>query len=298
MTTERLYEFLVLSKVLNYSQAAQSLYITQSVLTKHIQELEKELSTQLLTRTTHEVSLTAAGRRLSEEAASIIYQCNNTLYKLQLQDVETVGTIRIGCALELSQASHIQIFVSRFMEQYPGIHVIFDICPDGTPQQILEEYDIVFTPCEFHQTPDYVHRQLIREHSTYVALPPGHRLLSKSLLTLRELAGETMIVPFADQLFGPYAKNFLLVQKYTHDNINCIQTANLPSALFLVSIGKGIAIIPRYAKKMLSGNAFMVGISNDSARFPEYIYYKEEENNGAAKLFYKEYCASFIKAEP
>ena len=62
MTTERLYEFLILSKVLNFSQAAESLYITQSVLTKHIQELEKELVTQLFTRTTHEVKLTPYGR--------------------------------------------------------------------------------------------------------------------------------------------------------------------------------------------------------------------------------------------
>ena len=43
MNTGRLYEFLVLSRLLSYSKAADALYISQSVLTKHIQELEKEL---------------------------------------------------------------------------------------------------------------------------------------------------------------------------------------------------------------------------------------------------------------
>ena len=45
MKTETLYEFLVLSKTLNYSKAAENLYISQSVLSKHIQEMEKELGT-------------------------------------------------------------------------------------------------------------------------------------------------------------------------------------------------------------------------------------------------------------
>lgn len=297
MTTERLYEFLVLSKVLNYSQAAQSLYITQSVLTKHIKELEKELGTLLFTRTTHEVALTPAGRRLAEDASSIIGQCNDTIRMLQLQDIAVDGMIRIGCALEFSYAAHIQVFISRFMERYPGIDLQFEICSDGTPETILSTYDILFTPCEYHHISNQIHQHLIKNHSTYAALPPGHRLLSKSLLSLRELAGETILVPFADELFGPYARNWMLIKKYTHDNVNCIRTDNLLSALFLVSIGKGIAIVPRYAKKLVPGNTFMVALSNSSALFPEYMYYREDEGNGAAKLFYNEYCATVLKNE-
>ena len=37
MNTERLYEFLVLSHVLNYTRAAKALYISQPILTRHIQ---------------------------------------------------------------------------------------------------------------------------------------------------------------------------------------------------------------------------------------------------------------------
>lgn len=294
MTTERLYEFLILSKTLNYSQAANSLYITQSVLSKHIQELEKELDTQLFLRTTHEVSLTPAGRRLAEEAASIINRCNDTLHILQLSDVTTAGTIRIGCVLEFSYAAHIQVFISRFMERHPGIHINFDVCPNGTPENYLSKYNILITPCEYHHIPEYVHQHLINNHTTFAAVPPGHRLLSKTQLSLRELAEETIIVPFADELFGPYAKNWMLVKKYTHDHVKRIETSNLPSALFLVSIGKGIAIVPRYAKKLSSGNTFMVGITNDAALFPEYLYYIEDESNGAAKLFYTEFCNTLI----
>lgn len=295
MTTEKLYEFLVLSKVLNYSKASQSLYISQSVLSKHIQELEKELETQLFVRNTHEVILTPSGRRLADEANLLINQCNDTLYKLQIQDISTDGVIRIGCILEFSYAAHIQVFIHRFLERYPGIDVHFEVCPNGTPEEILTAFDILFTPCEYHHISDNIHQHLINNHGTYVALPPGHRLISKTLLTLRDLADETIIVPFADELFGPYARNWTLIKKYTHDNVNCIKAENLPSALFLVSVGKGIAIVPRYAKKLLPSSTFLVGLSTNSACFPEYIYYREDAANGAAKLFYNEFCSSLLK---
>lgn len=44
MNTERLYEFLVLSHVLNYTRAAKALYISQPILTRHIQALERSLA--------------------------------------------------------------------------------------------------------------------------------------------------------------------------------------------------------------------------------------------------------------
>ena len=44
VNTERLYEFLVLSHVLNYTRAAKALYISQPILTRHIQALERSLA--------------------------------------------------------------------------------------------------------------------------------------------------------------------------------------------------------------------------------------------------------------
>lgn len=81
MKTETLYEFLVLSKTLNYSKAAENLYISQSVLSKHIQEMEKELGTKLLFRSTHEVSLTQAGMILAQKQRSLLNSA------IQLHDV-------------------------------------------------------------------------------------------------------------------------------------------------------------------------------------------------------------------
>ena len=72
MNTERLYEFFVLSHVLNYTRAAKALYISQPILTRHIQALEAELGVPLFRRTTHGVTLTEAGRLLSNQAEGLL----------------------------------------------------------------------------------------------------------------------------------------------------------------------------------------------------------------------------------
>lgn len=293
MTTEKMYEFLVLSKTLNYSKAANTLYISQSVLSKHIKDMEKELNVSLFERNTHEVILTNAGQLLAQEAAAIINDCNNTQTMLQLHNLPSTGSIRIACVLEFSYSSHIQIFIHHFTEHYPDIDVQFHVLSGGTPENILEQYDFVFTPCDYPVVPENIHRHFINSHGTYAVLSPGHRLLSKSLLQLRELEGETIIVPFAHELFGPYAANYQLIKKYTHDYVTCISAPNLSTALFMVSIGKGIAIVPRYVKNMVPNNTFMVGISNSNCLFHEYLYYQENEKNGAAKLFYEEFRNTF-----
>lgn len=297
MNTEKLYEFLILSKTLNYSKAANVLYISQSVLSKHINDMEKELNTRLFDRTTHGVSLTLGGQLLAKEAEPLLEKCNSAINSVQLHELPTTGNVKVGCVQEFSFASHIQIFVSRFMERYPDININFEVLSHGAPESFLTQYDFIFSPCEYVNTPPNTISRFVNSHRTYAALPPGHRLLSKTSVQLRELSGETIIVPYVDDHFGPYAKNWSLVKKYTLNHVNSIFAANLSSALFLVSIGKGIAIVPRYTKKMLPNNTFMINISAPFCCYNEYIYYQENKKNGAAKLFFEEFCSTCLPAK-
>lgn len=300
MKTERLYEFLVLSKALNYSKAAENLYISQSVLSKHIQEMEEELNTKLFSRTTHGVSLTGAGLLLAQRAEALIDQCDAAGNLLYAEELPEQGNVHIACVTELAYASHIQVFVRRFMERYPDIQIHFNVITDGTPEAIIHNsgYDFILTPCEYLNLPPNIHQHLLHLHGTFAALPAGHRLIYKSQIYLRELEGETIIVPFSGEFFGPYAKNLSLAQKYTRDKVKCMKAPNLLTTLFLVSIGKGLAIVPKYARNLAPSNIFFSRIANDQCSFNEYIYYNEKKGNGAAKLFYKEFHSAYPPLSP
>lgn len=289
MTTTRLYEFLVLSKVLSYSKAAKALYISQSVLTRHIQDMEKELGVTLVQRTTHGVALTEVGRILAKESERLIDKSDSLLNRLRSQNLSTKGSIRIALCLEFSYSSHLHKTFQEFSSRYPDIDLHYDVFSGNTLSQVAKDYDLFFTPCVYHDLPDNIHRILTHHHGTHAILPPKHPLIQTSAVYLHQLAGQTIIVPYASEPFGPYAQNWLLVEKATKGRVSIIRVDNLSTALFLVSMGKGICIAPRYAKNMLPLDTFDVSISDRNCRFDEYLYYNETEN-GAAKLFYEEYC--------
>ena len=288
MTTGRLYEFLVLSKLLSFSKAAEALYISQSVLTRHIQELEKEMGVPLLNRSTHGVTLTEAGRVLAKEGPELINKCDSCLRRLRSPNIPAQGSIRIGIGLELSYSNHIRKFIQDFLTRYPDIDLKYDVFPGNTPIQTALRYDLFFTPCTYLDPPPTMQSLVSRRHGTFAVLPPNHPLMSRPAVSLHQLAGQTIIVPHAEELFGPYAQNWMLAEKATRGQISNIKVDNLATALFLVSMGKGICIVPRYVKNMISPETFIVSISDTNCRFDEYLYYNET-GNGAAMLFFEEY---------
>ena len=296
MNTGRLYEFLVLSRLLSYSKAADALYISQSALTKHMQALEQELGTPLLVRTTHGVILTEAGKVLAKESPELLGKCDSVLRRLRSKNVPAQGSIRIGMGLEFSYSNHIRQFFHGFLQRYPDIDLQYDVAAGSTPGRIVTQYDLFFTPCVYHDLPPDVSHVRSRQHGTFAMLPPGHPLMVLPAASLHQLSGQTIIVPYADELFGPYAQNWMLVQKATRGQVSSIKVDNLSTALFLVTMGKGICIAPRYAKSLLPAESFTLNISDRNCRFDEYLYY-HETGNGAAKLFFDEFQSMISSKE-
>jgi len=64
-------EFIAFDEYGNFSKTAQSMYITQPALSRHIAEMEKELGVKLLERNKHSVSFTEAGLKVYKQLRKI-----------------------------------------------------------------------------------------------------------------------------------------------------------------------------------------------------------------------------------
>jgi DNA-binding transcriptional LysR family regulator len=64
--------FVGVTKARTFSQAARTLGISGSLVSRHVAELERDLGIRLVNRTARTVSLTEAGTRYGEFAARII----------------------------------------------------------------------------------------------------------------------------------------------------------------------------------------------------------------------------------
>ena len=89
ITQQKVNSFLLLAEELNFSRAAQKLYISQQALSAQISALENDLGFPLFVRTTKSVRLTEAG----EQTADFFRRSAAELQSLTAAYRKSVGTL-------------------------------------------------------------------------------------------------------------------------------------------------------------------------------------------------------------
>lgn len=301
MTTEYLREFLVLVQAGSFNQAAEVLYISQPVLSRHVQAMERELGTSLFNRTSKGITLTDSGRYLARLLPALLESCDNASAQLHLGGLPIRGRLQIACSHELSYAGHVRNFVNRFMRRYRDLEISFEVLAGAMPQAMLRTYDVLLSPCRYPELPDGTRQTLLAQHNVYAYVYPGHRLMSRQSVSLEELAGETVLVPYAAEAFGPYARNWQLAERQTRGACSCRRVSNLATALFLLSADAGyIFLAPRYVRNLLpaeiANSSIVIPVSDSECCFEEYLYTTAYDANGAARLFHEELAAACLPA--
>lgn len=112
MELRQLRYFVAVADTLNFSRASESLYVSQSALSKQIADLEQELGVVLFQRDKRTVELSPAGRLLLNEAKAILLRSEKLPPLLKQKDVQT------------QQERNIFIGVEARAEELPQIHRI------------------------------------------------------------------------------------------------------------------------------------------------------------------------------
>lgn len=86
MELRQLRYFVAVADTLNFSRAAESMFVSQSSLSKQISDLEQELGVLLFRRSKHNVELTEAGLLLMDEAKAILLRSEKLAPLLQQAD--------------------------------------------------------------------------------------------------------------------------------------------------------------------------------------------------------------------
>lgn len=128
----RLKVFKSVAEMLSFTRAAKELNITQPAVTKHINELERQLSTQLFRRQGSRISLTRQGEALLEYANRILDIYTNLNNEFCSDDREMSGTLKIGASTTIAQYVLPPILAS-FHHRYPNIAIKLT---DGNTYQI------------------------------------------------------------------------------------------------------------------------------------------------------------------
>ncbi len=148
MDLKQLHYFLKVAEHLNFSRAAEALYISQPALSYQIAELERELSTALFIRDRRKISLSPAGMALVEPAKSILAQADQITDLVRKESREKTGLLRIGFD---STEDHFEIIgvtetLARFALENPGVELAMVRAPftECADQVIYGDLDVAF----------------------------------------------------------------------------------------------------------------------------------------------------------
>ncbi|MDR1537204.1 MAG: LysR family transcriptional regulator [Clostridiales bacterium] len=101
METNYIREFVVLAETMNFLNASEELFVSQSSLSKHIQALERDLGVSLFNRSTRKVALSEYGRAFLPYAKKISSACQKTVD--EILQLKTHGYVNVGSIPSMAQ---------------------------------------------------------------------------------------------------------------------------------------------------------------------------------------------------
>lgn len=192
MEFRQLEYFYTVSRLKNFTKAAEEMHISQPSITTSIQKLENELETKLLIRTKKKVELTEEGEIFLKSTEKILHQISDSLIELQDFKKQEQGIINVAVPPMIGAYLFPKIF-TQFHLAYPNIQL--NAFEEGSLKacELLENEELDVGLIILPEQADCLSCITILSQSIVVALSPDHPLSAKSSLTLTELEKEPLI---------------------------------------------------------------------------------------------------------
>ena len=206
MDIRQLHYFLVLCDEMNYSRAAQRLFLSRQALRQSISALEAELCGPLFLSAHHKLTLTDRGMSLQRHAAPVVEQFQQMQASLRAE-IQSAQPVRIGISVSLvpDYLPGLETHLDKFRQQYPHVEMRFrmmdnDAVADDVEQGELDAGLVIDLGC----AAPVLARTTLRADPACLLVPRGHAFWDKESIPLTELRGQRVLLPSLRQdLFSP-----------------------------------------------------------------------------------------------
>jgi len=118
--------FVGVTKSRSFSQAARTLGISGSLVSRHVAELERSLGVHLVNRTARTISLTEAGARYAEFATRIVEEIDREEAQLRGLRDKPEGSLAVISPKWIG-SNDVGDAIVAFAARYPKIHIRFEV---------------------------------------------------------------------------------------------------------------------------------------------------------------------------
>ena len=242
MNLKQLEYFIALAEELHFGRAAERLGMAQPPLSRQIKQIEEDLGALLFNRGRNAITMTQAGERLYQRGSALITDFNDIKLEVKRIGQGAEGRLRIGFVGSATYGLMPNILKS-FRASFPDVNL--SLIPMNNAQLhrslIRREIDIAIARPALSDA-EIISRKLGEEPLVLAA--PDTLDLPAGAVDLRVLRDERFVLypefprpSFADFVLDACADLGMDVAKR-------VFTMDFQTAIALVSVGEGVAIVP------------------------------------------------------
>lgn len=225
----------------SFSKAAETLFATQSTVSKAIKQLEYELGVPLIERFKKRNVPTTAGEIVYRRGIKLLADRDDLLKELDAIRGLKQGQLRLGIAPVGSSTLFAPLF-AQYNQRYPGIEV--ELIEHGSVKlaECLRAGEIDFAGTLLSSSEEF-NCQLIRSEPLVALLASGHPLATRRSISLLELKDTPFILFNRD--FALYRMILDAVRRAGFEPKVVAQSSQIDFMVELVAAGLGAAFLPR-----------------------------------------------------
>lgn len=247
MEFKQLRSFVHVMRQGGFTQAATTLHISQSAVSKQVAQLEQDLGVQLLDRHGSQLHLTAAGKVVLAKAEAMLRLRSDLLSELDDLGQLVRGELRLGLPLLGGDAMFASLF-AEYRRRYPNIEIQLMEAGSLVVEQAVLDAELELGGSMTPSNPALGFQPFCNEPLD-VLLPADHPLADNREVRLAELANTPFLL---------YERSFMLndrlIQACRRHGFTPREGGRSGQADFLaalVATGQGVVLLPSVVARAL-----------------------------------------------
>lgn len=262
MNSRQLEYFLAVAKNLNFTKAAEQMYVSQTAVTQQIKALEEQLGVSLFERTKKKVILTPAGKVFQKEAARVLARMDIAVERTRQASSGFMGTLDIGFSVGVGN-TRLAEDIQRFNQEYPNIVMNFR---NASPSELLkflkaEDLDMVLMPIFDEAYFEGVNFQKVAGSTMIAVMPRTHILTQKQHITRKDIKDENLILACTPD--SEIGEDRRIIESFWrlgyHPNV-VAKIEDIETIFLMISVNMGVTILPAYLSIPMVSRGRLVAI--------------------------------------
>lgn len=287
MTINQIRYFIALANCLNFTKAADQLYISQSALSRQISTMEAELNLQLFVRTQRFVKLTPAGKALLDDLSGINDQYTEAINRAKDVQLGLSGLLHIGILDGTRVDDLLPPVIAYFSKKYPNVDLSlrnhsFNRLVEGLYDGTLDLAITLLFDIQGRQNLKY---RVIEKTRDHIVVHKDHRLAGETTITFSDIKDDTFIIVAHED---SYTSGKLILDACKREGFvpNVKYSPSIQTSMLWVQSGMGVAMFDTRNTLYESPNVRFLDV--DSVSDPSLtIVWSQDNHNPYRERFVK-----------